>query len=264
VTLSAGDGSVSAVASTWPAPNYAGLSTGAGQASSEKNIHSTYQGGGAGAVESPEALKVDFTTIVPKPPDSYYFDYAYIMTPDDFGTDAQFYVPQADQSANFDYLNADGNWLSIAESPADYATLQDWEDDIQYAPAAEPETINGVEVLIEDTGDQKEQSFTATMIIQGLFVVIDGDHGRDNVKAMALAILDARKPARAADAQGGTQFPAPDAATPTPAFVPETPPIDDNTTSLVILGAMALCGLGVCLAGVGVVLAVMMVRRRKG
>jgi hypothetical protein len=45
-------------------------------------------------------------------------------------SDAPYYVPNGTGAANFDYPDAEGNWLSIAESPSQHATVQEWLDDV--------------------------------------------------------------------------------------------------------------------------------------
>lgn len=272
LTVGPAEGSPSAAAATWPAANFAPLSSsGSSTSQGPSNPHQPYRDNNSSstgssniepnAPQSPDDLKPGFDTIVPAPPDGYYFDYAYIMTKKDFGASATFYVPDADKSANYDYLNSHDQWLSVSESPTDFKTLQDWQDAIQYQPAADAKSINGVEVLVENSSSKKRSQLAATFIYHGLFIVVDGGSD-DEVTSMVLALIQEDQGGITPNLQGGTQSGAPalDTATPAPTvFVP----VDDNTPSLMILGITAVCGLGICLAGVGVVAVVFLVRGKR-
>jgi hypothetical protein len=261
VSLSAPKGPVSPVAVKWLATNFAPLSTASGGSLGGTKLHPSFDGGGSIAAQSPSDLKVAFQTIVPTPPpDGYYFDYTTIMTPQDFGASASDYIPQGDQAADFDYLDSNGNWLSITESPVTYKSLQEWEDAIQYQPSTDTQTINDVEVLIEDTSSGSRQQTSATLIYQGLFIVVDGDGPPTDVTAMVLAIIMARQVP--APAQGGTQSALPGLNQPTLAAIASGTPSSDVSSGVMILGAISACGLGICLAGAGLAIVVIITRRR--
>lgn len=147
---------------------------------------------GSGAEFSTTAgdLEVSFTPLVPEaPPPGYEFDLAYVMTEEDFGENYIFYMPGGGESANYDYTNAAGNWLSIAESPSPYDTLDEWLTDIDYNSPGEYIDVEGVQVLMEDLSDESGIWFSATFIYDGLFFVVDSDSDQQSVIALIEAIV---------------------------------------------------------------------------
>lgn len=256
IDVSAATDSTSAPTATLSAPNFTTPTSGNGgtvDPNGSSTYHPPYSGGGnTGAVSTAaQDLEVAFATLSPEPPPiGYEFDYAYTMTAADFGSSADYYVPNGDISANFDYVSSEDNWLSLSESPSPYDTLQAWLDGVGYEPEGDIRDIDGVEVLVEDLSDGGETSISATLIVDGLFIVVDGDHSEDDVLAMVEAVIATSQPP---EVQGGTQFPSPDidlsVVTPSPNVVPETPPIDTNSV-LAMLG-ISLCGLSACGLAVG-------------
>lgn len=217
---------------------------------------------------APTDLEVGFVYVVPATaPPGYAFDYAYVLTADDFGEVADYYIPGGGESANLDYLNDAGDWLGITQSPSPYVTLDEWMDGIGYFDSpGSIETMQGVEVLIEDLSDEEGPWYSATMIVNGLFIVIDADGSVDDLRAMAEIM--------AQSAQGGV---IPDAA-PTEEFEAEVEepaaeePVADEPTAgfdedmasfLAGAGLLLVCGGGLCLLLAGAVVAgVMFLRRR--
>ncbi len=274
IDVSPASGSPSAAVATIPAENFREPSGGGGSVTSGGNgpanagsgvYHPPYSGGSnTGAMTgSPQGLEVPFPPLIPaRPPIGYEFNYAYIMTAADFGSSADYYVPGGDKSANYDFVSQEGNWMSITESLSPYKTIQEWLDGVGYQPQGSTRTVDGVEVLVEDLSSGDQTSISATIIYKGLFIVIDGDHSEDDVLEMVQAIITAGKPP---EAQGGTQFPAPDVsgsqATATSVPVSQNPLL--ASTSLVGVLGIGLCGLGACLLAVGAVLVVGLILRRR-
>ncbi len=159
---------------------------------------------------APDQLDVSFQVLVPASlPPGYAFDYAYIMTAAELGQSADYYVPGGGESANMDYLDQGGHWLGIAESPSPYSTLQEWLDDIDYDPQGDFQIIMGVEVLIEDLSDGAEAWFSATFIVNELFVVVDSDSSRDDLIQLVEGLIEAA--AAPVDAPAASpQAPTPD------------------------------------------------------
>ncbi|MBN1428083.1 MAG: hypothetical protein JXB07_06835 [Anaerolineae bacterium] len=207
-------------------------------------------------VEAPQELDVPFNPILPAAlPPGYTFDYAYTMTAGDFGSSAIYYVPGGGISANYDYIDGNGNWLSIAQSPSPYTTLQDWLSGIDYFNIAEHpgrlQTISGVSVLVEDLSSAEETRVSLTFVLDGLFIVIDGDHSAEDAMALAENVIAVRIPQPAV----------------TPS-IPFSPPTTSSGTitdysALAVLGGMGmmLCGLGICLAAGVVFLAALLIRQ---
>lgn len=152
-----------------------------------------YTGSSTETADSEEALEVGFATITPLDlPAGYLFDYAYIITEEDLGDNAIYYVPGGGITANFDYVNSDkGYWLSLAESPSPYASVQQWLDAIGYESPGEIRNIAGHEMLVEDLSDSEGPWFSITMILEGVFIVVDGDHSETDAVLLAEALVRA-------------------------------------------------------------------------
>jgi hypothetical protein len=159
-----------------------------------------YAGSSEATSDTPEGLDVGFDTIIPQIlPPGYTFDYAYVMTEEDFGESAIYYVPGGGDTANFDYLDPKGNWLSIAESPSPYDTVQEWLEGIEYYDTpGEIRTINGVDALVEDLSDANDVWISITLILNGLFIVVDGDHNEAETVMLVESLIEASAQ------QGGT------------------------------------------------------------
>ncbi len=224
-------------------------------------------GGRTESAITPEGLNVSFETLLPDTlPPGYAFDYAYVMTDADFGENAIYYVPGGGDSANFDYLDQQGNWLSIAESPSPYATVQQWIDGIQYTDTpGTVQAVDGVDVLLEDLSDAASNWYSATLILDGLFIVVDGDHTEDEVIQLVQSLI------RASRAQAA---PTPPPAAPTLAPLPQvtaapppapTPPASGVGGLLLTTVGLSLCAAGLCVVALGglLVLGVMLLWRRK-
>ncbi len=203
---------------------------------------------------APETLNVPFDVLVPASlPSGYAFDYAYILTQEDLGEDVPYYAPGGGVMANFDYLDDAGNWLSIGESTIEpNTTLEQWLADIGYDSPGEIVQVAGHPVLSEDLSEPGSPWYSATLILDGLFIVVDGDHSEADTLAMVEGLVEA-----AADpAQPGRQ----------PGQVPPVP--SGPSLALPEMGAVALAGLGLvcagaaCMGGVVVLLVVMLLRRR--
>ena len=266
-------GEPSPVAATWPAANF--IQPGEGPPP-EENGYLPPEGvpfNDGEFAEDPMALDVSFEPILPASlPEGYAFDYAYIMTAEDFGESADYYVPGGGDSANYDYLDDEGNWLSIAESVSPYTTLQEWLDDISYDTPGEIRDISGVEVLVEDLSDEDGAWISATMIMDGLFIVVDGDHTEEEVLALVEGLIAASgnlQPDIVPEREGDNAPPAAEIPSPAPENLP-TPPVPDvldvdtspaiGTGELIGMVALGLCGLGICLAIVIIPLIVLGVR----
>ncbi len=139
---------------------------------------------------TPSNLPVSFTVLEPAYlPEDYAFDYSYIMTAADFGDSSVFYTPSGEDVANMDYLDDQGSWLSIAESPSPYATIGEWLADIGYDSPGEIIQLDGVEVLMEDLSDEESTWFSATVILDDLFIVVDGDSRQAEVEILVQGLI---------------------------------------------------------------------------
>ncbi len=225
---------------------------------------------GTDHVLSPTELDVPFEMIIPEQlPVGYTFDYAYIMTAPEFGDNAIYYVPGGGDTANFDYLDSKGNWLSVAESTSPYATLQQWMDDIEYESPGEIRPVADVLVLVEDLSDASGVWVSATLILDDLFIVVDSDHNQ----AVVLAIIE--ELVRVSQGGAAPVEPVEVPTDPPPVDKPaEKPPVDEpvvlpaNESSAGLFGLMTttslvVCGAGICLAVVAVPVAVIAAVRRR-
>jgi hypothetical protein len=226
---------------------------------------------------TPEDLEVGFPVLLPGSlPPGYGFDYAYVMTAEDFGGSDIYYVPGGGETANFDYLDESNNWLSIAESPSPYVTIQEWMDDIAYTDTpGQIRQIAGVDVLVEDLSEPDDPWFSVTFIVDDLFIVVDGDTDEASVIKLAEGLIASSSSGGSVPAAEETAPAAP--ATPVPAVQP-TPPaavptpatgfLSDQQSGLLAM-VLGTLGVGSCIAlaclavllPVGVV--VIMGRRRR-
>jgi hypothetical protein len=260
LTVAPAAGPASLVEAVWPAENFElpGSSVGGHSDSNSSNYQPPGDTPYASGVfaDTPTGLDVPFQTLIPTVlPPGYAFDYAYIMTPEDFGQSAPYYVPGGEVSANFDYLDEDGNWLSISETPSPYATLQEWLNDIDYDTPGEIQNISGVDVLLEDLSMGSDIWYSDTLILNGLFIVVDGDHSAEDTLALVRSLIEASQA-------------SPQVATP-PVMLQPTPVITqpasvplvgglDVTQQVINYTAMGLCAVCLCLvipaAAIGLVL----------
>ncbi len=277
ITVTEG-GTPTAVRSTWPA-EYFGETVEAPPGAEEEGPGAVqpitgvpYSGGAEDASDSPTGLDVSFETLIPATvPAGYVFDYAYIMTEDDFGTNADFYIPGGGEAANFDYMDQENNWLSIAESPSPYGTVDEWLTDIDYDSPGEIIDVRGTEVLIEDLSDDDGIWYSATLILDGLFIVVDGDHTEEDVLTLVAGLVEA-----VGSAPSGEELTAPtDVPTVEPSAAPNVAPtqpaptgvppaadgLDGATTGFVAGFGLLVCGGGLCLIGLLVVLSMVIVLR---
>lgn len=225
-------------------------------------------------IPQPHDLDVPFEMIIPNtPPPGYEYDFAYTMTAEEFGEFVEFYIPGGGISANFDYLNEDGDWLSILEAASPYTTLDEWLDDIDYDdPYGEIELISEVEVLVEDLSEPGDPWFSATLILNGLFIVIDGDGSRDDLLAMTEILIDSAE--LAPPPAGDESSDQPGEAGPVGEGGPEAVQTLANEPSLIELAGfplrvtpvVGLCVGGLCLIGALLVItaAVLLRRTQKG
>lgn len=274
----------SAVATVWPADRYVSpfdvpvAANSGGGSSTYRPPDAPFTDNTEDYASTPENLDVSFDTLIPAYlPAGYVFDYGYIMTDADFGDSAPYYVPGGGETANFDYLDEQGNWLSVAESPSPYGTVEQWLEGINYldTPGVVRE-IAGADVLVEDLSSGSDVWISATLIVDGLFIVVDGDHTEADVLTLVEGLVDAVGLVEAAPtAEPQQQAPAgpqPQPTAPTvddSTFVPVEPAepemVEDWTVGLLAgaagIGIIALCCL---LALVPVVIgAVVIVRRRQ-
>jgi hypothetical protein len=261
-----GGADLSPVAATWPADKFVDPETGVpdfvGSEDYQPPEGRPYNDGEY--AEDAEGLDVPFDTLVPASlPPGYSFDYAYIMTADEFGDNMIYYVPGGGDSANYDYLDESGNWLSIAESPSPYATVEDWLTAIDYDTPGTIEMVSDVEVLIEDLGEPGDPWISATLILNGLFIVVDGDHAEADVVGLVEGLIQA---ASAEPGPPDQERVEPGAEEPVGSG--SEPSMNDSALSGlmarsgVALGA-ALCGVGLCLTAIAVPLIVLSVRARR-
>ncbi len=229
-----------------------------------------FTGGGGEFSNSATSLNVSFDPVIPTaPPAGYTFDTAYIMSESDFGGSADYYIPGGGESANYDYLDSDNNWLSITESLSPYTTLDEWLTDVAYDSPGSRIEVAGVDVLLEDLGDASGPWWSATFIYNGLFYVVDGDHDEEAVRGLVAAII-----ATASEPDAPPTQPTPE---PTPALVPENPPAvptDDivrpedwlTPEIMALMGGTTclFCGGGLCLlAGIVALVAILIRRQRR-
>ncbi|NLH09519.1 MAG: hypothetical protein GX484_18205 [Chloroflexi bacterium] len=281
VEVAPASGGLTAVAAVWPAerfisPSDAPAVASSGGSASYRPPDAPFAGQTQDYASSPEDLNVPFDTLIPAYlPAGYEFDYAYIMTDEDFGSNAPFYVPGGGETANFDYLDGQGNWLSIAESPSPYVTVEEWIDDIGYYNApGEIQQIAGVDVLVENLSEGADVWISATLILDGLFIVVDGDHSEADVRVLIEALVEAAggiapPPANEPDdrpaqpqAEATARAASGGLATPDEDYEPEM--VEDWTVGLLAgaagMGLIALCCL---LALVPVVIGAVVILRRR-
>lgn len=212
ITVTASGGAPATQPETWSALNFTPPETEVGSSglpiAGSSSYHPPYAEQGE-ASESPEELVTPFEAIIPTAvPGGYFFDYAYIMTAEDFGGDEPYYVPGGGDAANYDYLTEDDFWLGVVESASPYTALNEWLDDVGYEPAGDIRTVDNVEVLVEDLSEDEDIWFSATLILNGLFIVVDGDHNEEDVISMVESLIAA-------------------AQSPTPGAV-QLPPVDNE------------------------------------
>lgn len=192
-------------------------------------------------------------------PGGYEFDYAYILTQEELGDTAIYYSPDGGDTANFDYIDAYGNWLSVAQSPTTYSDVNAWLVGINYVNTPGTiQNIDGVDVLIEDLSDGDDIWFSASLVLDGLFIVVDGDHSEADVITLVQGLIAASQGTYgAAPAAAATQAPAlePPVLQPDQPELPGVAGADDWTQlvedSAVMLGTagILLCVGGLCLVG---------------
>jgi hypothetical protein len=208
-----------------------------------------------------QELEVPFTPIMPVAlPPGYSFDYAYTMAAADFGASAAYYVPGGGISANYDYIDDNGNWLSVAQSPSPYTTLQEWLSGIDYFNITqEPghlQTISGVDVLVEDLSSDTKTRINVIFVLDGLFIVVEGDHVREDVFALARNLIDARSSQPAAT----VVFSNPPTSTPSAAVAIGGLTLDALVAFLGV--GFVVCGIGACLVGLLIPIVVVFVRQK--
>jgi hypothetical protein len=246
----------SPVAATWPTANYVtaydtNISPSSGGVGTYRPPDVPFADSEDEVATEPENLNVGYDVLIPAhTPAGYTFDYAYIMTAAEFGDSAPYYVPGGGDTANFDYLDQSGNWLSIAESPTPYATVQDWLVGVDYLETpGEIRSIKGVDVLVEDLTSGSDVWFSATLILDDLFIVVDGDYREADVIALVEGLIDAAQ-GEVAPTPAVVATPTPPA--PTPAGTPPTPlplpsPQPAASGPFAALGAVTIvCGAAAC------------------
>jgi hypothetical protein len=268
--LSASGGTTTPISETASAVNFGTPVVEADPGSTAPIPEQPFTGGGGEFSSSPTSLNVNFDPVIPTaPPAGYTFDTAYIMTEADFGGSADYYIPGGGESANYDYLDQENNWLSITESLSPYTTLDEWLTDVAYVSPGDRVTISDVDVLLEDLGDASGPWWSATFIYDSLFYVVDGDHDEEAVRTLVSAIITTASGQSAPLVQ-----PTPE---PTPAFVPEQPPTLPTESSPIsdwgitpeiaaLMGGTTclFCGGGVCLlAGIVALVAILIRRQRR-
>src|SRR5690606_1035366 len=68
----------------------------------------------------------------------------------------------------------------------------EWIDDIgYYNTPGEIQSVAGVDVLVEDLSEGADVWISATLILDGLFIVVDGDHSADDVLMLIEALVEA-------------------------------------------------------------------------
>jgi hypothetical protein len=260
LTVTPASGAPSEVETTWPAHHFElpGSSVGGHSDSNSSSYQPPGDAPYASGVfaDTPAGLDVPFQTLIPTTlPPGYTFDYAYVMTPEDFGQSAPYYVPGGEVSANFDYLDENGNWLSISETPSPYATIREWLEDIDYDTPGEIQSIDGVEVLLEDLSMGSDIWYSDTLILNGLFIVVDGDHSAEDTLALVRSLIGASRSSPQVVTPPAVLQPNPVVAPPT-----EAPLIGGlaTTQQLINYTALGLCAVCLCLvipvAVVGLVL----------
>lgn len=276
------NGSLSPVASVLPAGLYLSPGSAVAEEAGAGSGQGTYRPPDAPFADSsdeysgsPETLDVSFDTLVPASlPPGYAFDYGYIMTEADFGDSAPYYVPGGGDTANFDYLDPQGNWLSIAESPSPYGTVKEWLAGIDYTDTpGEIRLINGEDVLVEDLSDGSDVWISATLILDNLFIVVDGDHSEADVLQLVDGLIDSahngEPQAPATAEQAATPLPEQPTEAPGPAqtFPTPVPSVSQPSFGLPIAltGALGIALIGLCCVGLLVIggVVVFFVRRRK-
>lgn len=249
----------SPVASTWPVANYVtayntNISPSSGGVGTYRPPDVPFADSGDEVATEPENLNIGYDVLIPAHiPTGYTFDYAYIMTAEEFGDSAPYYVPGGNDTANFDYLDEDGNWLSIAESPSPYATVHDWLIGVDYLDTpGEVRTIQDVDVLVEDLTSGADVWFSATLILNGLFIVVDGDYREADVLALVEGLIDAAQGEVAPTPVVVATFTPPaappvDVTPPTPLPLPLPAPDSPTGGLLSRLGMIpVLCGAAAC------------------
>ena len=209
---------------------------------------------------TPESLNIPFEPIILETlPPGYEFDFAYILTEADFEDVIEFYLPGGGVGANYDYYNAEDYWLGVIESESPYANIQEWMDDIGYDDSSgDIQEIGGISVLIEDLSDDDGDWFSATLVIDDLFIVVDSDESMTVVIRTVEALIT-ESGAGKIDEETVVEEPEQTGdPTATPALpdaievTPETFPQPDEYTQLMGVGlAIVIVGLCLCFLGIG-------------
>lgn len=141
----------------------------------------------------PEDLALNFTSLIPDAvPAGYAFEFATRREPESFGALEEYYAPGGELVANYDYRSQNGGWIGITQSPSPYYNLAEWLDDIDYeSPGEIIYTQAGSEILLEDLTRNNETWISATLILNGLFIVVDSNDGEAAVLEMVTAVEEA-------------------------------------------------------------------------
>lgn len=252
----------------WPAISFQAPTTiaaqtdhGGGSAPYRPPVGQSYAS--AESADAPQDLDVPFNPVMPAAlPPGYAFDRAYTMTAEDFGASAVYYVPGGGISANYDYIDQDGNWLSVAQSPSPYGTLQEWLSAIDYfnitQNPGQVQTLSGVDVLVKDLSSGSTTRVNATLVLDGFFIVVEGDTSHEDVLVLAESLIAARPlQPEATDA-----FPIPPTST-LPANIGGLSDAQDSFFAAIGGVGFVLCGLVVCLLGALIPIVVVFLRQRQ-
>lgn len=128
-------------------------------------------------------------------PSGYHFSEAYELSREEFYHQdyIDWYVPGAGPVTVVDYYNPDKeDYISLYASNSPHASLEAFLDAMSHQPLpGELRTLAGVDVLVEDWGDEQGNYSSATFVLDGLFIVIEGGVSPATIEQIAGSFIDA-------------------------------------------------------------------------
>ncbi len=124
-------------------------------------------------------------------PTGYEFYEAYMMTADDYGEDAIWYVPDGRSASVVDFYGpGDDDYISVSAANNPYTSLDEYLTDADWEPFDDEwYDFNGVEVIIEDASDEYGPFSYATYLLGDQFIVVEGNIGVDEMAQVVESLL---------------------------------------------------------------------------
>lgn len=131
-------------------------------------------------------------------PANYDYDGAYVVYPEDFGNfdESVWYIPADVEGTALDYYGPGrDDYLTVVYSASPYRTLDDWLvdlfDEADFEPFPEElVTINGVDVLLVDWGEEGDPFASANFIVNGQFFSVDGTLSPKQIRLVVESLLE--------------------------------------------------------------------------